>query len=263
MFRISHWLNHRAFRQSRTWLSFLILGICSLIVSGGVTRRDVLNLDIMLLNVAYSTAFRSIEEFKEWFDFWQFKRLMGAFGQICLFPIAVRLFPYYDSPDVRIPVSIGYRRSQVWFASMGRFVVEIMILSCTCTILGGIASGIHFADDAPLVYYLRCVLLHIWRDIGFAGMALFFAMLIPKRIPGICFSFGFMLLLAVLGTNGLFDGTALHIIASSLSEQVLLWLWQINMNIIPSEMVFLLTFPFITFGAATVIGIFRYNADLQ
>ncbi len=257
------WTMRRAVRERKTWITYLMLAICSLILSGGVTRRNVLNLDIMLVNTAYCTKFTTMEEFREWFDLWQFQWLMGAFGQMCLFPIAARTFPENASPEVRIPVSAGYRRGQVWFASLIRYGVQICVLSLMCVLFGAVFSGIRPAVGTSVGYYLRCILLHVWRDLGYAGVALIFVLLPSRRSIGMCLSFGVMLGLAVLSSSGLFTGTWSHVLLARMAQQEKLWLWQISPQVPMAEAMVFSCFPLISFGLASVIGLIRYHADLQ
>ena len=202
-------------------------------------------------------------EFRAWFDLWQFQWLMGAFGQMCLFPIAARVFPTTASPEVRIPVSAGYRRNQVWFASLIRYGALICVLSLMCVLLGAAFSGIRPANGTSPGYYLRCVLLHIWRDLGYAGIALIFVLLPSKRAIGICLSFGVMLGLAVLSSSGIFTGTWLHVLLARMSQQEKLWLWQISPQVPLTEGMVFAFFPLISFGLASVVGLLRNYADLQ
>ena len=263
MRRILFWLNKRALRDVGMWLSFLILAIAGLFLSGGVTYRNTLTQDISMLNIAYVTNFETKEEFLAWFNLWQFQWLMGAFGQMCLFPIAVRLLPGLDSPELHVPVALGYTRAQLWFAAMLRFCGEAAALSLLCSLFGAIASGIHPAAGVSAGYYLRCFLFHIWRDLGFAGLALLIAMLLPKRVPGICLSFGALTLLAVVATNRLLDETVFRVLLSSMATQYQSWLWQPVLRPVAGEAVLLFVFPFITFGLASGIGLIRFRADLR
>lgn len=255
-------MTRRAVREKGTWLLFVLLAICALLVSGGVTRRSCLNLDISTVNLAYDTDFPTMEEFRAWFDLWQFQWLMGAFGQMCLFPIAVSLFPKPGAPEIRVPVSLGYRREQVWFASMLRFCGQICILSLFCVLAGALASGIRPAEDATVFYYLRCTALHIWRDLGYAGLALFFVLLPGRRTAGMCLSFGLMLALSIFSSSGLLTGTPLHILFARMSAQPGLWMWQLHAAPSIADALTLVLFPVVTFFLASAAGLLRCRADL-
>lgn len=257
------WLNRRFLRERSIWLSFLLLAICSLVISGGVTRRYTLNLELGTLNTAYATSFVCLDDFREWFTLWQFQRLMGSYGHICLFAIATWIIPKESDPEITIPVSLGYRRSQLWFAMLFRFAFQIILLSLFCIIAGTIASSIHLAEGVTATYYLRCVGLHIWRDLGFAGLALAFVLILPKRSTGMCVSFGLMLCLSVLATSGYFGNTIFRVLLANLSVQDKLWLWQVNMSVPPFDAVVLFVFPIFTFGIASVLGLQRYGKDLR
>lgn len=256
------WLNARLCRDKEFWISFVLLVVCSLIISGGVTKRNVLHYDISMLNIAYGTAFDSTEKFISWFNLWQFQRLIGAFGQICLFPVVVlRVMPKQTDAKYRVPVTLGYRRSTVLGATMIQFAEQIVLLSIICVVTGAVVSGIHFTEGTPVTYYFRCVALHVWRDLGFGGLALAFSLLSSRRAVGACISFFGMLLLAIFANTRIFDETLLNVLLSSLYAQDNLWLWQVNMIVNIRDVATLALFPFVTFGISSVLCNIRYCID--
>lgn len=261
--RVCMWTMRRAFQDRGTWALCVLLAICSLILSGGVSMRTTLHEDIMLVNVAYGTDFATMEEFRTWFDLWQFRWLMGAFGQMCLFPIAAWMLPQKRSPEIRIPVSMGFGRTRVWLAALLRYCGQICMLSVLCVLFGAVISGIRPAQGASAGYYLRCLMWHIWRDLGYAGVALIFVLLPAKRATGMCLSFGIMLGLAVLSTSGILTGTWLHVLFARMSQQEKLWLWQIAVKPPVTEVVLVVLFPLVTFSVASVVGLVCYRADLR
>ena len=257
------WFGSRTVREKGTWLSLVILLICCMILSGGVTRRNTLNLDISTLNVAYATSYKTMEEFTAWFNLWQFQRLMGAFGHCSLFAVAVRLLPRPSSPEVRIPVAYGCGRGQMWLGGAGCYFGPVILLSLGIVLLGAVFSKIHLAEDVSILYYFRCILLHIWRDVGFASLALLLAQVSSNRALGICISFGVLMLFSILGTNGILDGTSAQVLASRLYRQDGLWMWQPEMAAKPQEMMFFFLFPVVSAVLANIAGWLRYRGDLR
>ena len=83
----------------------------------------------------------------------------------------------------------------------------IFLLSLGIVLLGAVFSKIHLAEGVSVLYYFRCILFRVWRDVGFASLALLVAMPIRNRMVGICVSFGVLMFISILGTNGILDGT--------------------------------------------------------
>ena len=139
----------------------------------------------------------------------------------------------------------------------------IFLLSLGIVLLGAVFSKIHLADGLPILYYFRCILLHIWRDVGFASLALLVAMLIRNRMVGICISFGVLMLFSTLGSSGILDGTSAQVLASRLSRQDGLWMWQPELAAPVQELAVFLLFPMVSAILANLAGWLRYRGDLR
>lgn len=244
-------------------MSIALLMICCMFLSGGITRRNALNMDISTLNVAYATSFETIEDFTAWFNLWQFQRLVGAFGHCSLFAVAVRLLPRPFSPEVRIPVAYGCGRGQMWMGASVCYYSLIFLLSLGIVLLGAVFSKIHLAEGVSVLYYFRCILFRVWRDVGFASLALLVAMLFRNRMVGICISFGVLMFISILGTNGILDGTSAQVLMSRLYRQDGLWMWQPELGAPVQELAVFLLFPMVSAILANLAGWLRYRGDLR
>lgn len=257
MLRAFGYFIRRALRNRGLWITLLLLTLAGLVVSGGVTHRNLLNQELMILNAAFDVEFPTLEEFTAWFNLHQFRWLMGATGQMCLFPVVAGRFP--RGTEFRTPVVLGLSRGRVLLGAVLCYGMEILVLSLSCTAAAAVASGLRLTAEAG--YYLRCLVLHLWRDLGYGGLALTLALLLRGRTGGMILSFCGMALLASAVSGGIVTG--LPTLFGRMREQYRLWMWELQPAPTPGQVLTLALFPVVTFALAVLVGFLRCRGDLE
>jgi hypothetical protein len=257
MFRNVAFLLRRRLRSKDLWLTLLALLFCSVFLVNRCNRSYV-NYDLITANLALGVDFSTKAEFRAWFDLWQFQLLMSSGGQLWLFPVLLRLFPRVSSAEVRFPVSLGQRRSRVCLGAVAAFAVFSVLLSLGWMLLGAVLESLHFAQSA--LYYIRCIALRLWLDLGFAGLVLAVGLLPKNRVAGMLLSFGLLALLGVASSANVFYATPFACILSS--GQTSLWLWQVQPAVPAAALAAVLLFPIVSFGLGYLAAFHRFHDDL-
>lgn len=257
MFQTLRWTAYRMFRKKEPYTLFAALAVASLILMNVASINP--DMDLSTLNIAYGTNFSTKEAFLAWYRLWLYQWIVSATEPYALFAIAASIFPDADAPEWKVPVISGHPRWHMVLSIMVCYLLEIVLLSLLCILLGMIFKIQFWALEAPISYYVRTLVLKLYLSLGFGSLALSLVLMFRKRIVGIITAFILMLLLLSFRNAGLFSGTILRELLPRNAQKVDAWMWQVTIHATPERIAIVLLFPILMIFLATGIGLWRFR----
>lgn len=251
------WMLYRITHCKRTYilLGLLLIGFS---VTGGVTKSYSEDFELMTLNMAFATNFDTMDAWQDWHMHWQYTWLVSAISMVGLLPFLVNIIPSLSAPESTVPITMGRSRSSLFFAQLVCYDLAVIVLWLGYLIIGYLFGHIPLRPLFSAGYYVRTISYALLLQLGYANLSLAVALLFRNRILGILAAFAASILTTVLKNLGFFWGI-LSTISYSSRDRDQLWMWAVDSQPVPSQLLTLILFPVITTALCCLVGLIQIH----